>query len=142
MLHSTSHEPPKQILIMFISKITLGLILLSLIGCSTIQPNKNNEMLGYTESGIASYYADKHQNQKTASGERYRHKLKTAAHKTLPLGVNVKVTNLKNNKSVVVKVNDRGPFVKGRIIDLSKSAFKAISQPNDGLLNVRIEVVP
>jgi rare lipoprotein A len=129
--------------VMPILKTIFSLILLSLIGCSTVQPShKNKDGLGYTESGIASYYADKHQNLKTASGERYRHTLKTAAHKTLPFGVNVQVTNLENNKSVVVKVNDRGPFVKGRIIDLSKSAFKAISQPNDGLLNVRIEVVP
>jgi rare lipoprotein A len=58
------------------------------------------------------------------------------------LGVNVKVTNLENNKSVVVKVNDRGPFVKGRIIDLSKSAFKVISKTNDGVAKVKIEVVP
>jgi rare lipoprotein A len=126
-----------------ILKTTLSLIFLSLIGCSTVQPShKNKDWLGYTESGIASYYADKHQDQKTASGERYRHTLKTAAHKTLSFGVNVKVTNLENNKSVVVKVNDRGPFVKGRIMDLSKSAFMAISQPNEGLLKVRIEVVP
>ncbi len=116
---------------------------MSLISCSTVQPNnKNKDGLGYTESGIASYYADKHQNLKTASGERYRHDLKTAAHKTLPFGVNIKVTNLENSKSVVVKVNDRGPFVKGRIMDLSKSAFMAISQTNQGLLKVRIEIVP
>jgi len=126
-----------------ILKKSVSLILLCLIGCSTVQPShKNKDWLGYSQSGIASYYADKHQDQKTASGERYRHTLKTAAHKTLPFGVNVKVTNLKNSKSVVVKVNDRGPFVKGRIIDLSKSAFKAISQPNEGVLNVRIEVEP
>ena len=126
-----------------ILKTTLSLILLSLIGCSTVQPShKNKDGLGYSESGIASYYADKHQDQKTASGERYRHDLKTAAHKNLPFGVNVKVTNLENSKSVVVKVNDRGPFVKGRIIDLSKSAFMATSQPNQGLLKVRIDVVP
>ena len=128
---------------MSILKTTTSLILLCLIGCSSVQPNnKNKDQLGYTESGIASYYADKHQNLKTASGERYRHDLKTAAHKNLPFGVNVKVTNLENSKSVIVKVNDRGPFVKGRIIDLSKSAFMAISQPNQGLLKVRIEVVP
>ena len=126
-----------------ILKTIFSLILLSLIGCSTVQPShKNKDGLGYIASGIASYYADKHQNLKTVSGERYRHDLKTAAHKTLPFGVNVKVTNLDNSKSVIVKVNDRGPFAKGRIIDLSKSAFKAISQPNDGLLNVRIDVVP
>lgn len=142
VLYSTSHEPPKQILIMFISKLTLSLTLLSLIGCSTVQSNKHKNWLGYTQSGVASYYADKHQNQKTASGELYLHKLKTAAHKKLPFGTHVKVTNVENKKSVMVKVNDRGPFVRGRIIDLSKSAFKAISSTNEGLINVRIDVVP
>lgn len=121
----------------------LGLVsILSVAACSSMQPNKNKNWLGYTQTGIASYYADKHQNQKTASGEIYQHKLKTAAHKTLPFGANVKVVNIENNKSIVVKINDRGPFRKGRIIDLSKSAFMEISDANQGLLKVKIEVVP
>ncbi|MBU0539563.1 MAG: septal ring lytic transglycosylase RlpA family protein [Gammaproteobacteria bacterium] len=93
------------------------------------------------ESGIASYYGDRHQNQKTASGERYRHELKTAAHKTLPFGSYVKVTNKKNGQSVVVKINDRGPFVRGRIIDLSKSAFAEIGSTSSGLLKVDIQII-
>ena len=93
------------------------------------------------ESGIASYYGNRHQNQKTASGERYQHELKTAAHKTLPLGSYVKVTNKKNGQSVVVKINDRGPFVRGRIIDLSKSAFAEIGNTSSGLIKVDIQVV-
>ncbi|WP_373498879.1 septal ring lytic transglycosylase RlpA family protein, partial [Desulfococcus sp.] len=96
---------------------------------------------GYTESGRASYYADKHQNRKTASGEIYKHNLKTAAHKKLPFGSTVKVKNIKNGKSIIVKINDRGPFVKGRIIDLSKSAFRSIGSASSGLIDVKIEVV-
>ena len=121
----------------------LGLIsILSITACSTTPKNNNQDWLGYTESGIASYYADKHQNQKTASGERYRHRAKTAAHKKLPFGTKVKVTNVNNDKSVVVTINDRGPFVRGRIIDLSKSAFQKVSDTRAGTAQVKIEVVP
>ena len=95
----------------------------------------------FSESGKASYYSDKFQNRKTASGERYQHDLKTAAHKKLPFGSLVQVTNLKNGKSVVVKINDRGPFVKGRVIDLSKSAFDHIGDTSRGLIGVKIEVI-
>ncbi|HRH92894.1 MAG TPA: septal ring lytic transglycosylase RlpA family protein [Agitococcus sp.] len=123
-------------------KITLLINILILTACSTVQSNKNKNWLGYIQTGIASYYADKHQNQKTANGEMYQHKLKTAAHRSLPFGTNVKVVNIENNKSIVVKINDRGPFRKGRIIDLSKSAFMEISDTNQGLLKVQIEVVP
>lgn len=115
---------------------------LLLTACSSVQSNKNKNWLGYTQTGIASYYADKHQNQKTANGEMYQHKLKTAAHRSLPFGANVKVVNIENNKSIVVKINDRGPFRKGRIIDLSKSAFMEINDTKAGLMQVKIEVVP
>ena len=107
-----------------------------------MQSNKNKNWLDYTQTGMASYYADKHQNQKTANGDIYQHSLKTAAHQILPFGTNVKVTNVANGKSVQVKINDRGPFRKGRIIDLSKSAFTEIGELNQGVLKVRIEVVP
>ncbi|WP_414730227.1 septal ring lytic transglycosylase RlpA family protein, partial [Zhongshania aliphaticivorans] len=72
----------------------------------------------------------------------YKHELNTAAHRTLPFGSNVKVTNISNSKSVVVRINDRGPFVKGRIVDLSKSAFDAIGNTYSGLIEVEIEVIP
>lgn len=123
-------------------KIILLINVLTLTACSSLQSNKNKNWLGYTQTGVASYYADKHQNQKTANGEIYQHNLKTAAHKTLPFGANVKVVNIENNKSIVVKINDRGPFRKGRIIDLSKSAFTEIGELNQGVLKVKIEVVP
>jgi rare lipoprotein A len=65
----------------------------------------------------------------------------TGAHRTLPFGTKVRVTNVKNNQSVIVKINDRGPFVKGRIIDLSRYAFSKIGDTNSGVINVKIEVI-
>ncbi len=93
----------------------------------------------YSATGLASYYADKFDGRKTASGEIYSHSKLTAAHPTLPFGTMLKVTNLKNGKSVIVRVNDRGPFVKGRIIDLSKSAAIKIDAIRDGLVKVKVE---
>lgn len=110
-------------------------------GCSAVQPGAGGNWIGYTETGQASYYADKHQNRRTASGDLYKHELKTAAHRELPFGLNVKVTNVHNGKSVIVEINDRGPFVKGRIIDLSKSAFSSIDSISSGVISVKIEVV-
>jgi rare lipoprotein A len=109
--------------------------------CSSVPAKSPNKFVGYTETGKASFYALKYQFRKTASGERFNQLAKTAAHKSLPFGTKVKVTNTKNGKSVVVKVNDRGPFIKGRIIDLTRSAFSAIGNTESGILNVNIEVV-
>jgi rare lipoprotein A len=92
-----------------------------------------------TQSGKASYYADKFQGRKTASGETFRQGKLTAAHRTLPFGTKVKVTNLNNGKSVKVRINDRGPFVDGRIIDLSKKAARRIGMVNAGVANVKIK---
>src|SRR5688572_19814052 len=76
--------------------------------------------------GVASFYANKYHGRKTSSGERYNMHALTAAHRTLPFGSNVKVTNLENNRSVVVRINDRGPFVRGRIIDVSLEAARRL----------------
>lgn len=92
-----------------------------------------------TETGKASYYADKYDGRKTSSGEVFRQSKNTAAHKTLPFGTKVTVKNLTNGKTVKVKINDRGPFVAGRIIDLSKSAAKKIDMVNTGVANVEIK---
>jgi rare lipoprotein A len=110
-------------------------------GCGTISPRSDTNWVGYKESGKASYYANSHQSKKTASGELYKQELKTAAHKVLPFGSLVKVTNVDTAKTVIVKINDRGPFVKGRIIDLSKSAFTEISSISNGVIDVQIEVI-
>lgn len=95
------------------------------------------------ESAVTSYYHDKFNGKKTASGEVFSNKELTAAHKTLPFGTKVRVTNLSNEESVIVTVNDRGPHSKGRSLDLSKSAFMDIAHHRGkGTLNVKIEVLP
>ncbi|RYD88357.1 MAG: septal ring lytic transglycosylase RlpA family protein [Sphingobacteriales bacterium] len=91
-----------------------------------------------TEEGKASYYADKFEGRKTASGTVFRQKAMTVAHRTLPFGTKIKVTNLTNGKTVKVVVTDRGPFVSGRIIDLSKGAAKKIDMTTAGVAAVRI----
>jgi rare lipoprotein A len=90
------------------------------------------------EVGIASFYSTK-TGTKTASGEKLNDSAFTAAHKTLKFGTKVKVTNLSNKKSIIVKINDRGPFVRGRIIDLSKAAAISLGFYRKGLTKVRIE---
>ena len=92
-----------------------------------------------TQTGKASYYADKFNGRKTANGERFSNSRRTAAHQTLPFGTKVKVTNLRNGKSVKVRINDRGPFVSGRIIDLSKKAARKIDMIKEGVGNVKIQ---
>jgi len=93
------------------------------------------------QEGVASFYADKFEGRTTANGEKYRHSKLTAAHKILPFGTIVKVTNTNNNQSVEVRINDRGPFVEGRVIDVSKSAAEKLGFIQQGLANVKIEVV-
>lgn len=95
----------------------------------------------FKQTGKASYYASKFHGRQTANGERFNMHDLTAAHKTLPFNTKVRVTNLKNNKSVVVRINDRGPYAKGRIIDLSKAAAKKIDMIADGVATVKVEEV-
>lgn len=111
-----------------------------LTACSTT-PMTRSASVGYEESGEASYYAAKYQGRKTASGERFNQNAHTAAHKRLAFGSRVKVTNIANGKSVIVRINDRGPFVRGRIIDLSKSAFQRIASTRHGVIDVEIKVL-
>jgi rare lipoprotein A len=113
------------------SKLT-GLIFLFFISLYACTPK-------ITQSGKASFYADKFNGRKTASGEIFRNSKLTAAHKTLSFGTKVKVTNKNNGKSVKVRINDRGPFVVGRIIDLSKKAAKKIGLDKAGVSEVEIK---
>lgn len=92
-------------------------------------------------TGVASYYGPGFHGKKTANGERFNMNALTAAHRTLPFGTRVRVTNLDNGRSVVVRINDRGPFAKGRIIDLSKVAAKRIGMIQSGTARVRLEVL-
>ena len=117
------------------------LIFFPILECSIVPTKRDSNWIGYTESGKASYYAKKFQSKKTASGELYDKAKMTAAHKKLPFGTIVKVTNKKNKKSVILKINDRGPFVKGRIVDLSDFAFSSIANLDAGVIEVKIEVI-
>jgi rare lipoprotein A len=93
------------------------------------------------QTGKASFYADKFEGMPTASGEKYKHNKLTGAHKTLPFGTKVRITNLANDKTVEVTINDRGPYVEGRIIDLSKAAADELGFLNKGLTEVKLEIV-
>ncbi|NIA30214.1 MAG: septal ring lytic transglycosylase RlpA family protein [Actinobacteria bacterium] len=95
----------------------------------------------YYERGIASFTADENQGKRTASGEIYNMRDMVAAHKRLPFGTLVKVKNLKNGKTVVVRINDRGPYVRGRIIDLSFEAAKKLDFVEEGTTEVEVEIV-
>ncbi|GHM99643.1 hypothetical protein WSM22_11330 [Cytophagales bacterium WSM2-2] len=97
--------------------------------------------MAQVQTGKASFYANSFEGRPTASGEKYNAGKLTAAHKTLPFGTVVKVTNLANNESVTVTVNDRGPFVEGRVIDLSHAAAEKLKFINQGTADVKIEIV-
>jgi len=91
--------------------------------------------------GLASYYGKDHQGKKTASGEIFDLNQLTAAHRSLPFGSKVKVTNLSNNRSVIVRINDRGPDLHGRVIDLSQAAAQRLEMIRDGVVQVKMEVL-
>ena len=88
------------------------------------------------QCGTASWYGPGFNGKKSASGERFNQNAMTAAHKTLPFGTKLKVTNQKNGKTVVVRINDRGPFIKGRVIDLSKAAANRLGFISSGVTNI------
>jgi rare lipoprotein A len=109
----------------------------------TVKPGDNGQPV-VEQVGEASFYGAGFHGKKTANGEKFDQNDKTAAHPTLPLGTKATVTNLENGNSVEVKINDRGPYVKGRDIDLSKGAAKELGMTKDGVAPVKIEaeVVP
>jgi rare lipoprotein A len=100
------------------------------------------ERVTFSETGVASWYGKRHQGAKTASGERFDPKDLTAAHRTLPMGTRARVTALDGGQSVTVRINDRGPRTRNRIIDLSAQAADSIGLRDDGVGEVRIEVFP
>lgn len=116
--------------------------ILCLLACLlTCMANAENQ-LKFKQTGIASWYGKKFHNRRTASGERYVLHGMTAAHRTLPMGTYVRVTNLRNGRQVVVKINDRGPFHSKRIIDLSNAAAEKLGISHKYIPFVKIEVVP
>ena len=92
-------------------------------------------------NGVASYYGREHQGKKTANGEIFNMNKLTAAHRSLPFGSQVKVTNLSNQRSVIVRINDRGPYYQGRIIDVSLAAAERLEMVKSGIAKVKVEVL-
>lgn len=117
----------------------LVVLVISISSCASSNPGFGQR--GYTEQGKASYYSRKLQGRKMANGEPYRRGKLTAAHKSLPFGTKVKVTNLQTNKTVKVKITDRGPYAKGRIVDLSEAAAKRIGSVKAGVVPVKMKVI-
>ncbi len=116
-------------------------LLFILSACAGTSSHENNSYVATGERGKASYYARKYQDRLTASGERLDNNAMTAAHKTLPFGTRVRVTNINNNRTVEVVINDRGPFVRGRVIDLTRAAFTRIEDLRMGLADVEVVIV-
>jgi rare lipoprotein A len=113
--------------------------LLSLLaGCASegiIDPH------GYNATGGASYYGAQHKGQRTASGERFDPSALTAAHRQLPFGTRVQVTNLDNDRKVIVRINDRGPHTRGRLIDVSRAAATQLGMLRSGTAKVRVQAL-
>ena len=137
------------------TNIILALIIVGIIGCGPsiaygdyvksdgmsrkeIEAIKNHPRV---QIGVASYYGSKFHKKRTANGEIFNMYKVSAAHKTLPLGTKVRVINLKNGRSLTMTINDRGPYTKGRVIDLSYKAAQKLGFVNQGTTKVRIEVL-
>jgi len=142
----TSPAPVSRLVLcraLFVASLC-GMVLLS--GCASIGDHSPGIELYdskpvSTEFGKASYYGGRWIGRLTANGERYRASDCTAAHKRLPFNTVVRVTNMKNGKSVVVRINNRGPYAKGRILDLSMVAARKIDMIGDGIVKVKAEVL-
>ncbi|MFH6999174.1 septal ring lytic transglycosylase RlpA family protein [Flavobacterium sp. FlaQc-57] len=131
----------KKILVYIIFAITITSYAQKTSSVIDEKPEIENNKL-YKKNAHASYYHDKFNGRKTASGKKFDNSKLTAAHKKLPFGTKLKITNEINNKSVIVEVTDRGPFVKGREIDLTKKAFMDItSNKSGGVVYVKIEII-
>lgn len=116
------------------------LLLLGLSACATAPPSPPAEQPTFTQTGIASWYGPYHQGHRTADGERFDMHKMTAAHRTLAFGTVVRVTSLATGRTIKVRVNDRGPYLKDRIIDLSAAAARALGIDEDGVTPVRLDV--
>lgn len=127
--------------------ISIALLLMGLVlggGCAAHanpKPRDHNDtaLEAFVQEGVAAYYAKAFHGRRTASGSIYDERDLTAAHRTLPFGTRVRVTHLENGKEVVVTINDRGPFTKGRVIDLSREAARRLDLIRDGIARVRLE---
>lgn len=147
MLHLSSKPLGNADSLPFVSYGALALLVLLLAGCAgqETRDEASGGSLGAgvvgSEVGMASYYADRYHGRSTASGERFDQQALTAAHRTLAFGTKVRVTRLDDGREVTVRINDRGPFVRGRVVDLSKRAARRLGMLRDGAVKVRLDVL-
>lgn len=111
------------------------------VDISTFEPPRGPSIVRDLGTGVASYYGRRFHGRLTANGERFNMNAMTAAHKTLPFGTRVRVTNPRNGRSVVVRINDRGPFIRGREIDLSRGAARQIGMISRGHARVELDII-
>ncbi|SFH77918.1 septal ring lytic transglycosylase RlpA family protein [Modicisalibacter xianhensis] len=124
----------------WLAGLSLASVALFLGGCASHSADPGQG--AYTaQQGQAAYYSDAYQGNRTANGERYDRNALTAAHRSLPFGTRVNVTNLNNGRNVTVRINDRGPFTRGRIIDLSRRAAQQLGMIRSGTAPVRVIVL-
>lgn len=140
-----NEKPLKMSSIKVFVLVSLGLVL---AGCSTLRGGKGGrprveapQAVSHSQEGIASWYGKGFRGRKTASGERFHPNDMTCAHRVFPFGTNLRVTNLSNQRQVVVRVNDRGPFIRSRIVDVSRAAAEALDFIGEGMATVRVEEV-
>jgi len=127
----------------FAALLTLSLLVLGALvpGDAIARAARQRAARAKRESGWCSYYGREFYHRRTASGERLDPNQLTAAHRTLPFGTRVRVTNLANGKRVVVRINDRGPFKKDRVLDVTPAAARRLGFANEGLAHVRLDVL-
>lgn len=116
-----------------------GLAAVALLALACAGPRRAPQREGLVQEGLASFYGEAHHGKKTANGERFDMNALTCAHRTAPFGARLRVTDLASGRSVVVRVNDRGPYSGGRILDLSYGAAKALGIVGRGVARVRVE---
>jgi rare lipoprotein A len=133
------------------TRLPLLFLLTSLAGCAThtppptpspplAQPPSAPEF-SFSQTGLASFYGRAHDGKRTANGESFDHQGFTAAHRTLAFGTRVRVTNLENGRTVTVTITDRGPYVRGRIVDISLAAARALGMQDKGVTRVRLDAL-
>lgn len=144
-MNAVDHPFQKRCLCLFL----LSVLILSAVGCAGSRATRSRPVRDtapltrkYTETGTACWYGPEYHGKQTASGERFDMNAMTAAHRTLPFNTKVRVTNLDNHASAVVRINDRGPFTPGRIIDVSRRAAQELGFERAGLCRCRIESLP
>ena len=138
---SVDAAPARRRVFTTLAGLTIAALLLSLPAPGSLRPSHDDEVPAWMQSGRVSWYGPGFHGRRTANGEIFDTNELTMAHRSLAFGSRVRVTNLDNGRSIVVRVNDRGPYVRGRIADLSHAAASQLGFVEDGVIHARIELI-